>query len=216
MKVGELWIPETREWDEELIESLFSPEEVEAILGTVTVVSNRRDEIIWHYEKKGRYSVKSAYRLYMEGSAEEQGIGQVGDWNKLWSLSVPPKLKHFLWRLTRHVIPTRTALKYRRRMDVPVNCGLCDGDEEEEVHLFITCEVAEECWREVDLWADVLMVWGEEGSLERWVWRVLNTWEEDRITRWAAVLWALWRERNQRVWNSESMVARRIVDGEKS
>ncbi|CAN1799251.1 hypothetical protein LINPERHAP1_LOCUS22046, partial [Linum perenne] len=75
LKVGELWIPGTREWDEELLESLFSPEEVEAILGMVTAVSSRRDEIIWHYEKKGRYSVKMAYHLYMADSAEEHGIG---------------------------------------------------------------------------------------------------------------------------------------------
>ncbi|CAN1775829.1 hypothetical protein LINPERHAP1_LOCUS13455 [Linum perenne] len=49
------------------------------------------------------------------------------------------------------------------------------------------------------------------GSLERWVWRVLNTWEEEKISKWAAVLWALWRERNQRVWNSEATISSRIV-----
>ncbi|CAN1152473.1 hypothetical protein LINPERHAP2_LOCUS18765 [Linum perenne] len=31
--------------------------------------------------------------------------------------------------------------------------------------------------------------------------------------RWATVLWALWRERNQRVWNSEALTTSRIVEG---
>ncbi|CAN1775830.1 hypothetical protein LINPERHAP1_LOCUS13456 [Linum perenne] len=91
-----MWIPETREWDEELLESLFPSEEVEAIMSTVTAASSRKDEIIWHYEKRGRYSVKSAYQLYMVNNADVQGLGQVGDWSRLWRLSFPPKLKAFL------------------------------------------------------------------------------------------------------------------------
>ncbi|CAN1800986.1 Putative ribonuclease H protein At1g65750 [Linum perenne] len=212
LKVGDLWIPGTREWDEELLESLFPAEEAEAIMSTVTAESSRKDEIIWHYEKKGRYSVKSAYRLYMVNNADVQELGQVGDWSRLWRLSLPPKLKHFLWKLTRRVLPTRTALKYRRRMAVPANCGLCDRFEEEEEHLFVTCDVAMDCWRSAELGEEIRQLWEEEGSLERWVWRVLNTWEDGKISKWAAVLWALWRERNQRVWNSESSVSTRIVD----
>jgi hypothetical protein len=30
-----------------------------------------------------------------------------GDWNKLWSLLIPPEVKHFMWRLRRDCLRNR-------------------------------------------------------------------------------------------------------------
>ncbi|CAN1288856.1 hypothetical protein LINPERPRIM_LOCUS20016 [Linum perenne] len=61
------------------------------------------DERIWKYDKSGKYTVRSAYRVAME---EMDGIGVLsvpGPWAKLWRLKIPPKSKQHLWRIARGV-----------------------------------------------------------------------------------------------------------------
>ncbi|KAL0413865.1 UNVERIFIED_CONTAM: hypothetical protein Sradi_1588200, partial [Sesamum radiatum] len=44
-----------------LIKSEFHPHDAECILGIDLCSSTERDELIWHYGKKGRFSLRSAY-----------------------------------------------------------------------------------------------------------------------------------------------------------
>ncbi|CAN1848611.1 hypothetical protein LINPERHAP1_LOCUS39002 [Linum perenne] len=39
-----------------------------------------------------------------------------GQWNVLWKMQIPPKVKHFLWRVTRRILPLRSNLIRRRAM----------------------------------------------------------------------------------------------------
>jgi hypothetical protein len=52
----------------------------------------KSDEIIWRYDKKGLYSVKSAYRLFVYVMINRDVWKVEGDWNKLWALAIPPKV----------------------------------------------------------------------------------------------------------------------------
>lgn len=95
-------------WDDAKPESMFLTHEVEAIRNTPIREHGDEDEIRWRFESKGLFSVKSAYLLEM-GYYEENPNTCGGDkksWSKLvWALSIPPKVRIFMWRAFSNLIP---------------------------------------------------------------------------------------------------------------
>jgi hypothetical protein len=62
-KVSELINPVTGTWDIELLNSLFSVVDVQRILEIPLNNQGFDDFIAWHYNKNGRYSVRSGYHI---------------------------------------------------------------------------------------------------------------------------------------------------------
>lgn len=50
-------------WNESLIRSLFMPIDVEVILRIPIPNVPRSDQLVWHYDKRGLYTVKSSYHV---------------------------------------------------------------------------------------------------------------------------------------------------------
>jgi hypothetical protein len=60
--VNELINPVTGNWDEELINDTFWPEDAYIILSLPIFLEND-NRLAWHYDKKGIFSVRSAYKV---------------------------------------------------------------------------------------------------------------------------------------------------------
>ncbi|KAL5739883.1 hypothetical protein ACOSQ2_029063 [Xanthoceras sorbifolium] len=56
-------IGESGSWSEEIVRRYFIPEEAEAILSIPLSRNSRMDSIMWHYDKREEFSVKSAYKI---------------------------------------------------------------------------------------------------------------------------------------------------------
>jgi len=52
-------------WDELLVRNIFEESDAEAIL-KIKVNEDQEDRPAWHYDKKGLFSVKSAYKLAIQ------------------------------------------------------------------------------------------------------------------------------------------------------
>lgn len=52
----------TENWDEELVKELFCKEDAKEILA-IPVKQGMDDQVAWHFDPKGMFSVKSAYHL---------------------------------------------------------------------------------------------------------------------------------------------------------
>ncbi|KAL0384911.1 UNVERIFIED_CONTAM: hypothetical protein Sradi_2885400 [Sesamum radiatum] len=63
MHVSELIQEDTREWDCELINTIFGPEDCEMILQIPLSCVGGHDLLVWHYSRNGLFSVRSAYHL---------------------------------------------------------------------------------------------------------------------------------------------------------
>ncbi|CAN1804672.1 Putative ribonuclease H protein At1g65750 [Linum perenne] len=211
LRVADLWIPGTYTWDVELLEELFNPRDVAAILRVLPAGDGGQDEKIWHFSNNGTYSVKSAYKLFMEHGYRRSHLRCPGAWNELWNTHLPPKVLHFMWRVARGVLPLRMILR-RRHIQVPETCGLCGSETESERHLFGTCEVAEDCWRKVHLWEKLQSLLGAHADFKGVIDMVLSTWPDALKETWITVLWCLWYERNQRVWNGEARTTNLIIE----
>lgn len=63
MRVTELINAETRQWDVELISTLFDQDDVANILRVVIPPYGVGDKLIWHCDRKWSYMVKSSYKM---------------------------------------------------------------------------------------------------------------------------------------------------------
>ena len=106
-------------WDVDLLQALFKPDEVQLIRGISLGDVSARDRIIWPHTQSGTYSVKSGYYLL---SKEKENLDSLNTnlaptqklWKTIWSLSVPPKVRNFVWRAAKNAIPVKTNLVKRQ------------------------------------------------------------------------------------------------------
>ncbi|KAL0331550.1 UNVERIFIED_CONTAM: hypothetical protein Sangu_1700500 [Sesamum angustifolium] len=61
LRVSDLILSESREWDVKTINSLLWPMDGETILHIPLSISRETDLMIWHYSNNGIFSVHSAY-----------------------------------------------------------------------------------------------------------------------------------------------------------
>lgn len=159
-------------------------------------------ETLWRWEASGKFTTSSAYRMMHH-------TGVICPYhNRLWKIKCPPKVKVFLWVLLQHKLLTRGILM-RRGCQTTQGCMLCGGAiTETDVHLFWTCAYSALFWQSllasyncnqrvtgttthINLWLRISVQLNSRG---RTIWD----------TVWAAGLWALWRERNNRIFNQRS------------
>jgi len=89
------------------------------------------------------FSVLSEYircaNLLWQGkhSKENRGVqktkGKDDFWKKIWSIDCPPKIKHFLWRLSHNTLAVTRVLK-KRGMKLDTRCCLCGTLDENGGH----------------------------------------------------------------------------------
>jgi hypothetical protein len=115
----------------------------------------------WHFDSKGLFSIKSAYKLAVQirdievsreaGTSAEGGLADTHfPWHKIWLLKVPNKVQMFFWRFVHSSLPVRKKLK-RRKVKTETLCPMCNRLDEDYVHLFFNCKGARECWRAMQL-----------------------------------------------------------------
>lgn len=79
---------------------------------------NSEDWLAWHFDHKGFFSVKSAYKLAVQTRERNKGrdaatsearskSNQQFEWDKMWRMEVPNKMKIFIWRLAHNSLAVR-------------------------------------------------------------------------------------------------------------
>ncbi|CAN1279947.1 Putative ribonuclease H protein At1g65750, partial [Linum perenne] len=200
LRVSDLFIPGFREWDVEMVLSLFTPRDARQILSIPLQGTYGHDRRIWHYSKRGDYTVRSCYRLIMEKLAPREYLRRPGPWKEIWNIEAPPRLRCFAWRLGQEVLPTRMAL-HNRHIRVPSECGICSRELEHSWHLFLNCPFARRCWENAGLSHLVDACMQDSDSMKAWLFKLVVGANSEKIAQVVAIMSAIWRERNNRVWN---------------
>ncbi|CAL5402705.1 unnamed protein product [Camellia sinensis] len=116
--VAEVIDPTRKIWKREILKEWLSPKDLEAVLAIPIAAVNRDDLLIWHHNPSRVYSVKSGYALAKQiwhnsnGSNKPSGSLILGTdfWNSIWALDIPPKIRHFWWRVCHNVLATKLGL----------------------------------------------------------------------------------------------------------
>jgi hypothetical protein len=145
----------TGQWDEEVLRAIFVQEDVDDIL-QIPVRHGMEDTVAWHFDKKGVFSVKSAYRLGIDlrdhqrvrdASSSTSPSHEPPFWAKIWNLKLPAKVRIFIWRLSHNSLPLRMNIK-RKKIDLDTRCPMCYRVDEDGGHLFLKCKKVKQIWRQ--------------------------------------------------------------------
>ena len=103
------------------------------------------NELIWNFEKKGYYTVKSGYKLCINSSNQVDGRDKVV-WKGIWDTPASKKVQVLMWRAIMGILPMGISLSM---FNIPVErtCKRCDGVEETVTHVLLQCYKAREVWR---------------------------------------------------------------------
>ena len=158
------------------------------------------DRRVWLADSSGLFSCKSAF-TWLRKDTSSPVLNQV---SCIWKLTIPIKVKMFTWLLVLDKLNVHSILQRRRPYQYlsPGWCILCKNSNETIDHLFLHCDYSLRLWsnilKEFDLnWviprsSTELLSLGRGFSFTKKgniVWKVSVT----------ATCWAIWLERNNRI-----------------
>ncbi|KAL0320134.1 UNVERIFIED_CONTAM: hypothetical protein Sradi_5274900 [Sesamum radiatum] len=212
--VSEL-LTEEGDWNDELLNSIFQPEDVGATSG-VSTCKGTPDLLRWRYEPHGRYSVKSAYHLYCTGTVPTSSFSSAGSsshksagWSFIWSADVPPKVRLFAWRACRDSLPTSSNLA-RRGVSREGACPWCGTAGEDLFHTLLRCHFARLVWAISNIpWSSVDCT---HADLEGWVRGMHQRLGRSEFGRALLICWMLWGARNRLLFQNVSSSAEVLIE----
>ncbi|GAU26994.1 hypothetical protein TSUD_290460 [Trifolium subterraneum] len=209
LSVRDLLHESYKAWNIVKVRNLFSKDAAEKILETPLVSSVREDKVVWEEERNGCYSVKSGYKLAMRYIIGSDKYHVMGNWNGIWKAQAPHKARHLLWLLCRGCLPTRSRL-LERRVECTLNCPVCDEEIEDELHIFFRCAVARDSWSAAGL-SSVLhnATYQQTNAMDR-IFAICSNESSDTVGRVAMLLWCIWHNRNDKLWNDNVQMPRQI------
>ena len=198
-KICDLFLPNSKVWNADLINTMFYPWEASLITSTTLGEGEENDTLVWPLTPNGVYSVRTAYRLQENGVSQENPSSSSTDaattvWKGVWKIHAPYKIRHFVWRALKDSLPIKPNLRIRNIM-VDEACSLCEDGRETILHSLWYCEHAQTVWKAersfVDLYKkqhrsfmDLFEMVNKEGSTFRTAW-------------FATIAWSLWQRQNR-------------------
>jgi hypothetical protein len=162
--------------------------------------SEEPDQMIWQFSSTGRYSVQTLYAV-----VNDRGVRQIFT-PVVWKIKVPPRIHIFLWLFARNKLLTRDNLAKRRKLD-DQSCLFC-SDNESVHHLFFYCCVARQMWYNI---AEILeLPVGQKFESIARLWLCDKKYKLVNICT-SAALWALWKTRNDILFQVASWIGMRRV-----
>jgi len=97
------------------------------------------DKLIWKAENHGNYSVRSAYRVFVNEIVDNFHLHIMDRWNLIWKLKVSPNIKKkCVTRVCRGCFSTRVRLS-SRGVHCLIDCVLCSSNYEDSIHVLLGC-----------------------------------------------------------------------------
>jgi hypothetical protein len=199
--VSDLLVTPQKQWNMELINAFFDSATARNIFNTLLLPSVTHDVPVWKFERDGAYSVKSAYNDILNHDMAVVQHRVPGNWNRVWSLKLPPKVKNFMWRACRNCLPTRIRLQTKGDQCTD-RCAVCDDFGKDNTHLFFMCNKSMLCWQRIGFWSPLMVVFDIDASFSINVFAILQHLDQQQKQVFSVTLWSIWKHRNNKVWNN--------------
>lgn len=205
LMVSDLINGDTARWKTDLIHSYFDEETADNILAIPISDINQSDTLYWAYSKNGVNTVRSAYWFGMESNYATTNINEDHSlWKRIWSITGPPKMKHFLWRACKGSLPVNVERHRRHWTENPI-CSRCNSAEETVIHALLKCPTTAVVWSTHP--SMPLLNQAPTSSFNAcldWLWSHAT---KDELADALSLMWASWFVRNKQVMSSENVDA---------
>ncbi|XP_048229576.1 uncharacterized protein LOC125370040 [Ricinus communis] len=105
--------PGTCDWDQEILNDLFSERDKNLINSIILIPTAGTDQLFWFRDAKGKFSVKDVYCI-QQPNFSVLHPSDVAIRRRLWKLNIAAKCKVFMWRALTNRLPVRTNLVMRK------------------------------------------------------------------------------------------------------
>ncbi|KAK8649249.1 hypothetical protein V6N13_129982 [Hibiscus sabdariffa] len=100
------------DWDWDRLREVLPDEVLEHLAATPPPLHHLGEDVPgWRWDDKREFTVKSAYSVLVQ----EGGRGRMTQWNRIWSIQVPQRVKVFMW-ITAHQRHLTNVERVRRHM----------------------------------------------------------------------------------------------------
>ncbi|KAL4378618.1 hypothetical protein GQ457_02G035470 [Hibiscus cannabinus] len=148
----------------------------------------------WCWKVSQQFTTASAYDFSMD--IDLSSLYPI--WNKVWSLSIPQRVKTFLW-LTIHNRNLTNAKRFWRHLTVSALCDVCGSAMEDMDHILRHCRPARGLWSRVvqPAFLSVFLNMPFDEWLRNNIGQSIDTpWYGPRWeARFAVFCWLLWKDR---------------------
>jgi hypothetical protein len=198
-------------WEETLAQQLL-------LLINQVPVTDINDRWEWSLAPHDGFSVKSVYCFLDKTLLNHDPRSNLESFafKHIWKSGVPSKVSAMVWQLFLDRIPTRDNLYHRGVIgNGDIWCPLCVGAAETSSHLFLHCQLAAGVWFAVTCWLGVVTVLPPNVMVS---YAMLVGFGSNKKRKrgfsivWLAFIWALWKCRNDRIFNNKVMVEEEVVD----
>ncbi|XP_062011572.1 uncharacterized protein LOC133728174 [Rosa rugosa] len=201
----------TGSWDSVAVHACFTADVAAHILTIPLSIRFGTDKIAWKFDKKGWFSVKSAYKVACSFSighifaSPSTGDPFVPLWKALWKAKVPNKVAIFGWRAAHNILPTRVALTAKGYTG-EVHCVVCSQAAETLEHLFCNCSIARDIWN-----AHPFVIPPSNLLWKDWLLTRASSMPSTLFDKLLVQRWNLWRNRNDILWKNHSQSSSCLV-----
>ncbi|XVF04428.1 hypothetical protein REPUB_Repub05bG0081600 [Reevesia pubescens] len=138
--VEDLLNKDRRDWNRDLVASLFFEKEADLICLVPISRLGLPDVLMWYPNNKDVYTVKTAYRKLCGTNQGDVTTtpGRKDVWRKLWLAEVPNKIQVMMWRGVSGVLLVLANLM-KRKMNIEEVCFRCMEGLEDELHACKDC-----------------------------------------------------------------------------
>ncbi|KAF4394198.1 hypothetical protein F8388_005832 [Cannabis sativa] len=146
----------TKEWNLTSLQNTFPSDNCQAILTIPLTNIGTPDSYFWSFTPHGTYTVSSGYhqahtQLHHNDPASSNSTASQDWWKQMWTLPLPPKLKHFLWRTCHDILPTSHNL-FKRKILPSSSCCRCLYHDETLEHAPFRCPAVQGIWNCRNKW----------------------------------------------------------------
>ncbi|CAN1836487.1 Putative ribonuclease H protein At1g65750 [Linum perenne] len=187
-----------RRWDLNTIGRSCNGDQTHSISTIPIGPPDLEDNWKWKFTTDGSFSVKSAYhagrkhQTNLRGPRRSLRTINAKQWNWLWNLSLPPKIRFFIWKCVQGILPTQSNL-HRRRCSTNPTCQVCNEQEESILHCIFFCPHASRAWR---LSCPSTSLPPTNNSFAEWFFPMQEETGTEGLRRIAATCWNIWKARN--------------------
>ncbi|GJZ32468.1 nucleotide-binding alpha-beta plait domain-containing protein [Tanacetum coccineum] len=140
-------------WNTRMLQKYVSVREAEIISGIPISQTGCPDELVWHFDAKGQYTVKSGYKqaLLLKRSHQTASKADTSSkppqqfWKTLWNIRTQPKIKLFAWKALTNSVATMDNL-FKRNCSPCPKCPICNTCAETIEHPLFKCAWTQPVW----------------------------------------------------------------------
>jgi hypothetical protein len=206
-----LWRRHLFVWEQELLTELLAI--LDGVLLTDTI-----DRWIWKPGIGGLFSVKATY-VFLDSTLNiitPRSSLESFALKFIWKSGVPSKVSALAWQLLLNKIPTRDNLRRRNVLSLADSrCIFCDLYVESTCHLFLHCCYTAEVWYALTRWLGVVLILPPTMSSSFALFVGCGSNKKRRkgfSIIWLAFVWAMWKVRNDRVFNNITVDTTVVVE----